>query len=204
VTSEIGRGCNNIGDAGQIPGMSTNEQDQQSYFEGLYRRHYGAILRFAARRTDPQAARDVTAETFLTAWRRLGAVPRSNELAWLYATARNVLSHERRGQNRRGRLDERLHSQPVVTAGDPADGVVSMLHAQDLLASLPPNDREALQLTEWEQLDIATAARVAGCSPAAFRVRLHRARRRLHITATKAAAESESSIHSLITDEALS
>jgi DNA-directed RNA polymerase specialized sigma24 family protein len=52
----------------------------RDYFESLYRRHYGAILRFAARRADEQSARDVTAETFLAAWRRLDAVPRDNEL----------------------------------------------------------------------------------------------------------------------------
>ena len=204
MTSEIGRGCNNIGDAGQIPGMSTNEQDQQSYFEGLYRRHYGAILRFAARRTDPQAARDVTAETFLTAWRRLDAVPRSNELAWLYTTARNVLIHERRGQTRRGRLDERLQAQPATPDADHADDVVNRLHARSLLDALPAKDREALQLTEWERLDVATAAQVAGCSAATFRVRLHRARRRLHAAAERAGAEPAAPTQSLITDEALS
>jgi RNA polymerase sigma-70 factor (ECF subfamily) len=47
------------------------------------------------------------------------------------------------------------------------------------LATLPANDQEALRLTEWEELDQATAARVAGCSTTAFKVRLHRARRRL-------------------------
>jgi hypothetical protein len=34
-------------------------------------------------------------------------------------------------------------------------------------------------LVGWEGLDAAVAARVAGCSLATFRVRLHRARRRL-------------------------
>jgi RNA polymerase sigma-70 factor, ECF subfamily len=46
------------------------------------------------------------------------------------------------------------------------------------LATLRPDDQEALRLTEWEQLDIAAAAQVMGCSAATFRVRLHRARRR--------------------------
>jgi len=72
-----------------------------------------AILRFAARRTDEQSARDVTAETFLAAWRRLDAVPRDNELAWLYATVRNMLRDELRGRARRYRLDARLQSQPL-------------------------------------------------------------------------------------------
>jgi RNA polymerase sigma-70 factor (ECF subfamily) len=34
-------------------------------------------------------------------------------------------------------------------------------------------------LVAWDDLDAARAARAAGCSPATFRMRLHRARRRL-------------------------
>jgi DNA-directed RNA polymerase specialized sigma24 family protein len=44
-------------------------------FTGLYREHHAAILRYASRRTDPDTAPDIVAETFLVAWRRLSAVP---------------------------------------------------------------------------------------------------------------------------------
>jgi RNA polymerase sigma-70 factor, ECF subfamily len=44
---------------------------------------------------------------------------------------------------------------------------------------LSESDREILRLVTWEGLDAAAAASVIGCSPATFRVRLHRARRRL-------------------------
>ncbi len=174
-----------------------------NYFESLYRDHYAAILRFAARRTDPQAARDVTAETFLAAWRRLDKLPRSKELAWLYTTARNMLNHDARSRTRRSRLDERLQEQHVAHESDPAEETVERLHAEQLLNSLPEKDREALQLTEWEHLDVRTAAQIAGCSPATFRVRLHRARRRLIIAAEAAGTESDAPIHALIADEAL-
>jgi RNA polymerase sigma factor (sigma-70 family) len=165
------------------------------YFESLYREHYGAIMRFAARRTDEQSARDVTAETFLVAWRRLDSIPRSNALPWLYATARNVLRHELRGRSRRSRLDEQLKAQPLGVSADVAEAVVDRLHARQLLDTLPPKEREAIQLVEWERLDIGTAARVVGCSAATFRVRLHRARCRL--------AAAVTSVH-VVTKEVLS
>jgi RNA polymerase sigma-70 factor (ECF subfamily) len=187
--------------------MASDADDQhrnRAYFESLYRNHYASILRFAARRTDPHAARDVTAETFLVAWRRLDSVPRSNELAWLYTTARNMLIHELRGQTRRSRLDQRVQSQPHEHESDPAEQTVQRLHAEELLNALPPKDREALQLTEWEHLDITTAARVAGCSAATFRVRLHRARRRLIAAAEQASAEPEIPTEPLLANEALS
>lgn len=177
--------------------------DDRAHFEELYRQHYPAVLRFAARRTDPQSARDITAETFLAAWRRLDAVPRTKELAWLYTTARNMLIHEQRAKARRSRLDDRLRAQPAAQSRDPADTVVDRLHAQRLLEALPAKDREALQLVEWEHLDISTAAQVVGCSAATFRVRLHRARRRLLATAEETDT-AESSVRHLTAEEALS
>jgi RNA polymerase sigma-70 factor (ECF subfamily) len=159
-------------------------QGDRERFESLYRAHYGAIMRYAARRTDEQTARDVTAETFLVAWRRLGSVPEPDALRWLYATARNVLRHERRCGSRHARLGERLSAQPVDVAADVADSVVDRLHYRQLLAALPGKEREAIELVQWEHLDIATAACVVGCSTATFRVRLHRARRRLSAAVT--------------------
>jgi RNA polymerase sigma factor (sigma-70 family) len=171
--------------------------------ELLYRQHYTAIMRFAARRTDEQSARDVTADTLLAAWRRLDTLPRSNELAWLYTTASNILRDELRGRTRRSRLDERLQSQPLHSDGDVADRVVDRLHAQWLLDALSPKDREALQLVEWEQLDISMASQVVGCTAATFRIRLHRARRRLAALDERAKREPdehERPIPSLRTD----
>jgi RNA polymerase sigma factor (sigma-70 family) len=158
-------------------------------FEALYRQYYDEILHFAARRSDPQTARDVAAETFLAGWRRLSRLRRSQERAWLYVTARNMLANEYRGQGRRAQLEQRVRSQARTDVEDVADRIADELHAQQLFDALPPKDREALALTEWEQLDIATAARVAGCSPATFRVRLHRARRRLAAAHARSLAE---------------
>ena len=65
-------------------------------FEALYREHYAAVLRFARRRTDPQTAEDVTAETFAIAWRRLDRIPAHKPLPWLYVTAGHELANRRR------------------------------------------------------------------------------------------------------------
>jgi RNA polymerase sigma-70 factor (ECF subfamily) len=53
------------------------------------------------------------------------------------------------------------------------------------MVKLSPQEREALLLVAWEGLDSARAARAAGCTPVAFRARLHRARR--HVAAALAA-----------------
>ena len=47
------------------------------------------------------------------------------------------------------------------------------------LRALSTRDREALLLVAWEDLTPALAARSLGVSQAAFRIRLHRSRKRL-------------------------
>jgi RNA polymerase sigma factor (sigma-70 family) len=154
--------------------------DRDARFTTLYERHYGDVLRYAARRAGSEAAAEVAAETFLTAWRRLDDLPASQPLPWLYVTARHCLANEFRKQERRQQLGARIQTEAGTSAqaghADPATPQHDVLAA---LAALSDSDQEALRLTEWEELDHTAAARAAGCSPAAFRVRLHRARRRL-------------------------
>ncbi len=150
----------------------------------MFEAHYRQVLRFAERRADDgEMAKDVAAETFVVAWRRLDKVPSGPEesLPWLYGVARNVLANEQRGRRRGGRLSARLRRTTSVapTAPDHAEGVVTGIHLREALATLSARDRETLQLIGWDGLDAQQAARVVGCSTRAFAVRLHRARRRL-------------------------
>ena len=119
----------------------------------------------------------------MTAWRRLDRVPDAQPLPWLYAAARKCLANELRRQDRRERLDSRIRAEARrcqdVAGPEPSELVACRLAVLAALASLRPDDQEALRLIEWEQLDVAAAAQVMGCSAATFRVRLHRARRRL-------------------------
>jgi RNA polymerase sigma factor (sigma-70 family) len=150
-------------------------------FKALYEDHYPAVLRYAARRVGAEAARDIASETFLTAWRRLDRVPLEQSLPWLYATARKCLANELRRRDSRERLDSRIRDEARgqdVAGPELSERVMDRLAVLAALASLRPDDQEALRLIGWEQLDVATAAQVMGCSAPTFRVRLHRARRR--------------------------
>jgi RNA polymerase sigma-70 factor (ECF subfamily) len=149
-------------------------------FEALFDAHYASILAYAVRRVDAAVAEDVAAETFLVAWRRLDRVP-ADPLPWLYGVARKAIANQRRGIRRRGNLIARLKQDAphAVTQWDIADRVAERAGVLAALARLGERDREALRLVAWEGLDNARAARAAGCSTAAFAVRLHRARRRL-------------------------
>jgi RNA polymerase sigma-70 factor (ECF subfamily) len=163
--------------------VADRRDPEHDRFKAVYDQHYPAVLRYAARRVGAEAARDIAAETFLTAWRRLDRVPPGQPLPWLYATARRCLANELRRRDRRERLDSRIRAEATrgqdVAGPEPSQQVADRLAVLAALASLRPNDQEALRLIEWEQLDVAAAAQAMGCSAATFRVRLHRARHRL-------------------------
>ena len=65
--------------AGAGHGQTVTESREETY-RRLYASHFDAVLGYALRRTDrPEDAADVTAETFLVAWRRLAHVPTGAE-----------------------------------------------------------------------------------------------------------------------------
>ena len=147
---------------------------EEAELEALWRAWHRHVLAYALRRTDPAMAEEVVADTFAIAWRRMDELP-DQPLPWLLGVARRVLANLRRGERRRGALLDRLRREPppVSQAGLGERGEVLAA-----LASLPERDREALLLHAWEGLDHAGAGTVIGCSPEAFAVRLHRARKR--------------------------
>ena len=150
-------------------------------FVGLWESYAHRIHAYAARHVGPETAQEVVAETFLVAWRRLQDVP-GDPLPWLIVVARNTISGTRRSQHRARTLQSelaRLTAAPAPAATGPEAVVVEREVMLRGLAGLTEVEREALLLAAWDGLSAAQAAAVAGCSTAAFHVRLHRARRRL-------------------------
>jgi RNA polymerase sigma-70 factor (ECF subfamily) len=174
--------------AGAAPGAERR-------FESCFRDNYSSVLAFAIRRLPDRAtAEDAASETFAVAWRRRDLIP-DEPLPWLYGIALRVVANQRRSGARRGRLDERLARE--AGARGPATEAFDVLHRRDSFSRafrlLAEDDREVLRLIAWDGLDSGEAARVLGCSSAAFRVRLHRARRRLakHLAASGHSASEE-------------
>lgn len=159
---------------------SGNARDDELWFDGFFRSHLAQVWSYAARRVgDPD---DVVSEVFATAWRNRSRLPDPPD-AWLLRTASNYVLHANRSYARRSRLFTRASSVRLDNIGDHADQVVSNIDAQvgvrAALRQLSPADREVLTLSAWEQLGPIELAIVLDCTPAAAKVRLHRARRRL-------------------------
>jgi RNA polymerase sigma factor (sigma-70 family) len=172
---------------------STDDQarggaDLDRRFEICFRDNYAAVLAFAVRRLPDRAtAEDAASETFAVAWRRREFIP-EEPLPWLYGIALRVVANQRRSGRRRRRLGDRLEGEAGLWA--PAPEPADALHRRDAFARafarLSEGEREVLRLVAWDGLGTHEGAGVLGCSTAAFRVRLHRARRKLakHLEAT--------------------
>jgi RNA polymerase sigma-70 factor, ECF subfamily len=169
------------------PGTATKQgassrptTEAEARLEACFRACYAEVLGYALRRLgNRSAAEDVAAQTFVVAWRRLGALP-ADPLPWLFGVARQVMRNETRSVRRRSRLLAHIRGQdPPSVARDPAEPVAERAAILTALARLGEGQREVLRLAAWEGMDARRAAAALGCSPAAYTLRLHRARRRL-------------------------
>jgi RNA polymerase sigma-70 factor (ECF subfamily) len=148
----------------------------------MYRDHFPSLLGYALRRTaQPEQAGDVTAETMLIAWRRIGEVPvGDDERLWLFGVARRVLANQRRGEARRLALLDKLNQHVRTAVETAADGaVVVQMDLRQAMLTLDDGEREVIELTSWEGLSPGEAAVVLGIPAVTARTRLHRARTKL-------------------------
>ncbi|WP_030175494.1 RNA polymerase sigma factor [Spirillospora albida] len=155
-----------------------DEASEERRFTAMYDECRQRVWAYAASRAGRQAADEVVSETFAVAWRRFRDVP-DPPLPWLLGVARNVLRESHRAQVRRESFAAELSRWAPPPGGDIAEDVAERLAVVRAMAALPEDDREILILVAWQGLAPREAARVVGCSAAALRVRLHRARRRL-------------------------
>jgi RNA polymerase sigma-70 factor (ECF subfamily) len=157
-------------------------RDDPDAFSKLYERYAEPVNGYFVRRTGSRAtALDLTAETFAQAWlvrARFRDETNGSAAPWIYGIARNVLlmsirrgAIERRATERLG-LQDHLDRPQYVEDPTPesawADG------ADELLDTLPENQREAVRLRVLEDLEYSDIALALGTTPATARVRVHR------------------------------
>ena len=145
-------------------------------------RLHGYLLRMARERA---LADDLLQLTFLKVHRSRGAYIRgADPLPWLYAIAHRTFLDEVRRRKRAVVGVATEGELPEVPAGltgeedgrrdEPRVDPELARAAIDALASLPPQQREAVVLTKLDGKSVAEAAEIAGTTPGAMKVRAHR------------------------------
>jgi RNA polymerase sigma-70 factor (ECF subfamily) len=162
--------------------------DDPAAFSELYVRHVEDVYRWLRRRLD-WAASDLTAETFARAWigrARFRDERDGSALPWLLGIAANVLNDTVRRNRIETRARERLGLPLDLASEDGYEAVeerlspcLALTHGLD---SLPAHERDALHLRVVDELPYAQVAKRLAIRPAAARLRVSRALRRLALS----------------------
>jgi len=148
-------------------------------FGRFYDRYVRSVLAFFQRRVrDPEAAADLTAETFAAAMISRdgfqGHAP--SAAAWLFAIAQHKLADFWRRGSAEVRMRNRLGMEPVEVGAEDAEMIRWLGDdvAAQIIEDLPAEQREAIRAHVLEDQDYADIARAQRLSEVTVRKRVSR------------------------------
>jgi RNA polymerase sigma factor (sigma-70 family) len=145
-------------------------------FTVFYRRHLSHVVGYLVRETgDRELAADLAAEVFaaaLVSARRYRAI-HDSALPWLLGIARNTVGASRRRGRVEARARRRLGFEPIAFEDPDID------RTDELLASLPAPERDAVRARVVEERTYASIATEMRCSELVIRKRVSRGLARL-------------------------
>lgn len=148
-------------------------------FRQAFDAHKNAVYDFALRMTGSTAtAEDLAQDCFLELLRHPGRfdAARGSLRAFLLGVTRNLAHRRWRTEQRLDSLEDNLPSySPDLTAG----GISALI--REAVQSLPPLQREAVLLFEYEGFTLEEIATIADVDVGTVKSRLHRARERLRV-----------------------
>lgn len=129
-----------------------------------------------------EEARDVTQDIFVQVFRALPGFRKGSRFStWLYRIATNrALDYARSNRNKVNLpLEDTLRTEPDPgqTPAQSAELAVDREKVQALLMEVPVQHRDVLVLRYFQELSLEEITGVLGCSLAATKLRLHRARK---------------------------
>ncbi|MBC7792205.1 MAG: RNA polymerase sigma factor [Clostridia bacterium] len=148
-------------------------------FAPLYDALAPRLLAFLKRSTrDGSLAEDLTQQTFLRMHRARGSFTEGAAVVpWAYAIARRLMFDAQRTRRRKPE-DAISHDDMLASADSPEKRTADrerLHHLEVKLKKLPEQHRTAFDLIRVEGLSLAEAAAVVGATPAAMKMRAHRA-----------------------------
>jgi RNA polymerase sigma-70 factor (ECF subfamily) len=166
-----------VGDAA----ASATRLDEQ-VLSALYREHAASLRAFIRPyMPDPHRVEDVVQETFLRAWRNIGRVRLidGNPRAYLFTTARNILTDEWRTQSRRPQLVNDDHRLANAPSQDSVNSTLEALTINEALTRLSTDHRNVIQALYYDGLTVPEASERLGIAHGTVKSRSYYAVRAL-------------------------
>ena len=165
--------------------MSTDDAD----FERFFLAYYDSIVRSVTMITgDRERATDAVQEAFIKAYAKWDAL-RSYDLpaAWVRRIAINRCRDSHRSDRRRARRERPYLASPTSS---PADGVIGMTFALQLVQQLPPQQRAVAVLFYLDDLSIEEIGLILRLKEGTVKFHLNKARTRLSDVLTRDEVET--------------
>jgi RNA polymerase sigma factor (sigma-70 family) len=165
--------------------LAEASRGDEAAFLALYARHRDPVFRFAYRLLgSTELAEDVAHDCFLGLLKRPAGFDanRASLRTYLLAAARNLAMKHFRGARSLDALEDLAEEPPVPERHGPLRQLLDEELTQEVrraIDELPPLQREALLLFEYEELSLSEIALVVGADTGTVKARLHRARQRL-------------------------
>jgi RNA polymerase sigma-70 factor, ECF subfamily len=159
----------------------------ETAFAVIYERHRGLVFRFAYRLSQSrEMAEEITHDCFLSLIKEPQRFKTQEQRAslrtYLCAAARNLAFKRLRRAGAETAIEDFSEQLAAAESQEPLrlllDAEISEA-VRKAVGELPPLQREALILFEYEELSLAEIAEVAGADVGTVKSRLHRARQRL-------------------------
>lgn len=153
----------------------------QPAFQELVRRYQAPVVNLIARIVrDPALAEDLAQETFLKAFRNLGAFDAARKFSsWLFRIAHNTsLDALRRARARRAVAAE-VGDRAIPPPPDPVEAAALGRALDAALARLRPEQRTAIVLRYQEGCSYDEVAHAMGIPEGTAKTHVHRARKQL-------------------------
>ncbi len=154
-------------------GESRVTQEQISFLESLYRKHYDLMYEVALRIVkNPAKASDVVSETFLILILKISAVMNHEDpVKWLFTVLKNTALSE----YRKSKVRKEISLDDAMIRGTEQE----MIPFSEMLPKgLTAEEREILTLRLGEDLDYAEIAKRLHATESACRMKFSRARKR--------------------------
>jgi RNA polymerase sigma-70 factor, ECF subfamily len=161
-----------------------DDLERRKRFDELYSQFDRRVLAYCIHVVaDRDAARDVFQDVFIKAYSSLHTLREWDRASnWLFRIARNECLNALKATQRSNRRSTRLEdTEPAARTSEPSISdreEARLLH--EALRLLTPEHREALLLAEFEGFSLKEIADITGASVSNVKVRIHRAKQKLH------------------------